>query len=297
MKFFKKAGIAAILLSLLTLAGCGGVQNSADTDNGKLKVYTSFYAIYDFVNKIGGDKIELTNVVPTGTEPHDWEPAIKDMASFENCDILFYNGAGMESWIEKVQSSVSNNLEYVELSDGIADENAADPHIWLSPANAKLMAERIAEVLSQADAENAAYYGNNLSDFEQKLDELDKNYKTVTTSFKNKDIVVSHEAYSYLCAEYGLNQVSIDGISADSEPSPEKMKQLVNYINDNNIKYIFYEELLSPKTAQTLATETGAQLLPLNPFEGLTDDEIAAGEDYISVMEENLNNINTALGE
>lgn len=297
MKFFKKAGIAAILLSLLTLAGCGGVQNSADTDNGKLKVYTSFYAIYDFVNKIGGDKIELTNVVPTGTEPHDWEPAIKDMASFENCDILFYNGAGMESWIEKVQSSVSNNLEYVELSDGIADENASDPHIWLSPANAKLMAERIAEVLSQADTENAAYYGNNLSDFEQKLDELDKNYKTLTTSFKNKDIVVSHEAYSYLCSEYGLNQVSIDGISADSEPSPEKMKQLVNYINDNNIKYIFFEELLSPKTAQTLATETGAQLLPLNPFEGLTDDEIAAGEDYISVMEENLNNINTALGE
>lgn len=292
----KITALACALLSLsVVFTGCAKTANTADS--GKLQVYTSFYALYDFTEKIGGDDIELVNIVPTGTEPHDWEPTVHDMASLENCDILFYNGLGMESWIEKVQSSVTNDIEYVELADGIANENAEDPHVWLSPVNAKKMAEKIKDTLVANDSENAEDYEQNYSDFAEKLDELDEEYKSSLSELDNKSIVVSHEAYSYLCDEYGLEQIAIDGIFADSEPSPDKMKEIVNFINDNNIKYIFYEELISKKTAQTLADETGAVLLSLNPYEGLTDDEIAQGEDYISVMQENLQNLKLALGD
>ncbi len=288
--------ICVILAISLIFSGCADKTETAD--NGKLKVYTSFYALYDFTEKIGGDKIDLVNIVPTGTEPHDWEPSVHDMASLENCDILFYNGLGMESWIEKVQNSVSNpNIQYIELSSGLADENAQDPHIWLSPIKTKEIAKKITDTLSQSDSENADYYNENYNTFAAELDSLDSDYKATLSPLPNKNIVVSHEAYSYLCSEYGLEQRAIDGIFADSEPSPDKMKDIVNYIKANDIKYIFYEELVSPKTAQTLATETGANLLCLNPFEGLTDEEIANGDDYISVMRKNLENLTTALKE
>jgi zinc transport system substrate-binding protein len=294
-----KKRITALACALLSLSvAFTGCTKTTDTENsGKLQVYTSFYALYDFAEKIGGDDVELVNIVPTGTEPHDWEPTVHDMASLENCDILFYNGLGMESWIEKVQSSVTNDIEYVELADGLANENAEDPHVWLSPVKAKEMAEKIKDTLVANDSENAEDYEQNYNDFAEELDELDEEYKSSLSNVDNKSIVVSHEAYSYLCDEYGLEQIAIDGIFADSEPSPDKMKEIVNFINDNNIKYIFYEELISKKTAQTLADETGAVLLSLNPYEGLTDDEIAQGEDYISVMEENLQNLKLALGD
>lgn len=289
--------ITALLLAAVILTGCSGVASNK-AENEKLQVYTSFYTVYDIVNSIGGDKIDLYNIVPTGTEPHEWEPSVHDMAKLESFDILFYNGCGIDDWVDKVKASVSNDKAvYGEMSQGIADENAGDPHVWLSPINTKKMAEKAAQVLSDVDGENKEYYMENLAAYEAQLDELDKAYRDTLSGLPNKDIVVSHMAYSYMCSEYGLNQMAIDGINADSEPSPDKMKEIISFIKDNNVKYIFYEELLSQKTAQTIADETGASLLPLNPFEGLTEEQLAAGENYITVMQANLESLKTALGE
>ena len=286
--------ISFILLSVFTSACSQSVVIS-----DKPQIYTSFYAIYDFVTEIAGDKAEVYNIVPTGTEPHDWEPTVQDMAKLNSADVLFYNGLGMEHWIDKVQNSLSNSdTEFVQLSEGVdVDEKAGDPHIWLDPSNVKIMCSNIYNTLCEIDPDNKALYEANYNNYIVQLSSLDTTYKDTIANLpgNNRTIVVSHEAYSYLCNAYGLNQVSIDGISADSEPSPEKMMELISFIKDNNINYIFYEELLSQKTAQTLADETGAQLLSLNPFEGLTEEEIANGENYISVMLRNLENIKTAL--
>ena len=288
------AAISLLLLSVFTSA-C----SLSGEVSGKPRIYTSFYAIYDFASEIAGDKADIYNIVPTGTEPHDWEPTVQDMAKLNKADVLFYNGLGMEHWIDKVQGSLSDSdTKFVQLSEGVeVNENAGDPHIWLDPSNVKIMCSNIYKTLCEIDPDNKALYEANYNNYIVQLSSLDQTYRDTIENLpkNNRSIVVSHEAYSYLCDAYGLNQVPIDGISADSEPSPEKMMELINFINDNNIKYIFYEELVSQKTAQTLADETGAQLLPLNPFEGLTEEEMANGDNYISVMLENLENIKTAL--
>lgn len=278
------------VLSLGTV-GCG----NKSAESTKPQIYTSFYAIYDFTKEIAGDNVDVHNMVPAGTEPHDWEPTVQDMAKLNNADAVFYNGLNMESWIDKVQNSLDAS-KFVCLSDGVnVSDTASDPHIWLNPQNVKIMCEKIYTTLSQIDPDNKAIYEENYNNYVAKLDKLDNDFKTTIESLPNKNIVVSHQAYSYLCNAYGLEQVAIDGISADSEPSPDKMMSLINFVKTNNVKYIFYEELVSQKTAETLSSETGAKLLPLNPFEGLTDDEIANGDNYISVMYENLENIKTAL--
>lgn len=281
-----------ILALMLILTGCGSAP--VKTSN-KPQIYTSFYAIYDFVEKIGGDKVDVHNLVPSGTEPHDWEPSSKDMLNLNSADVLFYNGLGMESWIDKVKGAVNGeNPKYVELSAPF-EHTKNDPHIWLDPKNVITMSQEICDTLSDLDPSNEEYYKENLAIFTAQLNKLDNDFKTQLSNVSSKKIVVSHEAYSYLCSAYGLEQTSIDGISADSEPSPAKMKEIADYIKTNNVKYIFFEELVSPKIAQSLADETGVQLLALNPFEGLDQEDIDNGADYISVMEENLKNLVTAL--
>lgn len=291
----KITGVLASLFILMIFTGC----SQGETVSDKPQIYTSFYAIYDFTSEIAGDNADVHNVVPVGTEPHDWEPTAMNMAEMAEGDILFYNGLGMESWIEKAQASLEGeNIKFVKVSEGVkTDENSGDPHIWLDPSNAEIMCENIYNALCEADPENSESYEANYNEYISQIETVDKSYReTLSDVPENKrNIVVSHEAYSYLCSAYGLEQVAVSGISADSEPSPDKMMELINFVKENNIKYIFYEELLSPKTAETLAEETGAQLLPLNPFEGLTEEEIAQGDNYISVMLRNLDNLNTAL--
>lgn len=291
------------------LIGCEKEKNAADPS--KLQVYTSFYGVYDFVSKIGGDKIQVYNIVPTGTEPHNWEPTSGDMMNLSKGDILFFNGAGMENWVDKVKAAVENeNLKYIKLSEGIeliksrhshkdagedSDLDSIDPHIWLNPMNAKKEAETIKNALSAADPSNAEYYNKNYEEFAKKADELDTDFKNMTDRAKNKAIVVAHEAYGYLCEAYGIEQIAIEGLSADSEPSPAKMAEISKFIKDNGVRYIFFEKLLSAKAAEVISEETGAELLVLNPFEGLAEEDIEAGADYFSVMRENFENIKKAI--
>lgn len=292
MKRLISAILSLVILSVL-LTGCQDSQGKSD----KLQIYTSFYALYDFTKEITGDHADIYNMVSPGTEPHDWEPTVQDMAKLNNADIVFYNGIGMEGWIDKVQASLTDSrASFVCLSDGVpVDKESGDPHIWLDPNNVKIMCKSILDEVCKADPENKAVYEANYGNYIMALESLDSEWKRGTSSLSSKNIVVSHEAYSYLCNAYGLTQTAIDGISADSEPSPEKMMELINFVKENNIKYIFCEELVSKKTAETLASETGTELLPLNPFEGLTEEEIENGENYITVMQKNLENIETAL--
>lgn len=284
-------------------------SSNAIEDNGintgsKLKVYTSFYPLYDFAVKIGGDKIKVTNLVPAGTEPHDWEPATTDILSLEKGNIFIYNGAGLEHWVEQVTASLENkDLLLVNASDGITliqgndkeGGSSYDPHIWLSIMNAKKEMENIKNALVKADPDNKDFYEANFMKYGAEFDALDAKFKEKLSALPDKDIVVAHQAFAYLCSDYGLNQVAIEGLGADSEPDAKRMAEIVDFARNKNIKTIFFEELVSPKVAQAIASEIGASTDVLNPLEGLTQEQVNAGEDYLSVMEENLNALVKAL--
>ncbi|WP_334137561.1 metal ABC transporter substrate-binding protein [Muricomes intestini] len=290
-------------------------EKQVRSDSKRLKVMASFYPIYDFAQKVGGDKVEVINMVPAGTEPHDWEPAATDIKQLEEADVFVYNGAGMEHWTEDVLDSLDNKgLTVVEASEGLElmegeahdeEEEAEheekgtsyDPHVWLSPMNAKIEMENIKNALADADPENENYYTKNYEKYAAECDKLDTFYKEGLADTKSKDVIAAHEAFGYLCKAYGLNQVGIEGLSPDSEPDPARMDEIIQFAKEHKVKTIFFEELVSPKVAETIADEIGAKTEVLNPLEGLSDEEMESGEDYFSVMETNLKVLKKALNQ
>ena len=172
-----------------------------------------------------------------------------------------------------------------------------DPHVWLSPKNAKAELKNIERALIKADPDNKADYQANYKKYAEKFDELDEQYQNELSKVKGRSIVVSHEAYGYLCDEFGLTQMPITGMDAEGEPNAKTMAQIVQFIKDNNVKTVFGEDLVSQKVAKTIADETGAECVQLNPVEGLTDKQLEAGEDYLAVMQDNLDKLVKALNQ
>lgn len=322
-RFWRILLIGSLILFLL--AGCGSAQNppagnskDGEGSGDKLSVYTSFYPMYDFASKVGGDKVNIVNMVPAGTEPHDWEPTASDVSGLENAAVFIYNGAGMEHWVEDVLKSLQNKeLIAVEASKGLTlmeghhdhededehkeedkhseEEEEYDPHVWLSPLNAKQQMENIKNSFIQADPGNKDYYEANYTKYAEDFDALDKEFKDTLSSLTKKDIIVSHEAFGYLCKAYGLNQIGIEGLSPDSEPDPARMAEIIEFAREHKVKVIFFEELVSPKVAETIADATKAETVVLSPIEGLSEEQIAAGDDYFSVMRQNLKELKAAL--
>ena len=281
--------------------GVRGLESQKSS--GMLQVVTSFYPLYFFAERIGGDKAVVTNIVPAGAEPHDYEPTAQDMARMEKSRLIVVNGGGLEAWSDRLAKNISaKNTTIVVAGEGLLTREmtedgavTTDPHIWLDPVLAKKMAERVALGFEAADSENAAFYRENASRLLEQLDDLDAAYRSGLHTCAEKNIITSHAAFGYVAAEYGFNQVSIAGLSPDAEPSPSELARIAQFAKTNNVRYIFFESLVSPKLSQTIATEVGAGTLVLNPIEGLSDEEIARGEEYFSVMRENLVNLQTAL--
>lgn len=327
MKMLKK--VTVLLLLICMLVGCSGKagSNVGFQEEDKLSVVTTIYPVYDFACNVAGDKAEIINLVPAGVEPHDFELSTGDMQLLEQADVFIYNGADMEHFVDKTLAAISNDdLIIVECAKDVQllqathshgdeeelheeeaeadledahtheeDEVQLDPHTWLSISNAIIETEAIKNALVKADAENADYYETNFETYKEKLLALQEKYETELTDVKRDTIVVAHEAFGYLCQEYGLQQEGIEGLTADSEPDSARMKEIIDFCKDNEIRFIFFEELVSPKVAETVASEVGAQTLVLNPIEGLTSEQETQGLDYIGLMEENLEALKTAL--
>ena len=332
-RFYMVSALAAAAALSLGTAVYAADNDASESSEQKLKVMASFYPMYDFAVKVGGDKVDVTNMVPAGTEPHDWEPAATDIKDLENADVFIYNGAGMEHWTEDVLNSLENkDLKVVEASKGLtllegkeeeaedseasdsassdssnsdssesdtsdSNEIVYDPHVWLSPLNAKAEMENIKDALVEADPDNKDYYETNFETYAEKFDQLDTDYKEGLANTKSKNLITSHEAFGYLCKAYGLNQVGIEGLSADSEPDAARMDEIIKFAKENDVKTIFFEELVSPKVSETIASEIDADTAVLNPLEGLSDEELANGEDYFSIMESNLKTLEDALNK
>jgi len=279
------------MAALCAIAG-GCADNAKSRRGGKPAIYTSFYAMYRFTLSIAGDKADVTNLVPPGSEPHDWEPTTKDMASLSGADLFIYNGAGMEGFIDNLKQNLSG-VTFVDASAGIPVISATQPHIWLDPALAKQQLQTIAAAVEATDPANKTYYENNLNTLEAKLDALDAEYARAARAFARRDIVVAHNAYAYLCKRYNINMIALDENGGGQEPSPAFMARTVDYMRQNGINYVFKDELDSPKVVDTIANETGAHVLTLYTFEGAPQGGQPA--DYFACMEKNLAALKTAL--
>ncbi len=292
----RKLLIIIIVITIVTV-GLFLFNNKDNTSNkdDRIKVVTSFYPLYFFTSQIGGDKIEVFNITPSGAEPHSYEPTAKDMALIEDGDLLILNGGGLEGWEDNLKNNILDKNKIIIVGDGIINVEKSDPHIWLSPKLAIKIVGKIEERLSYIDPTNSEYYKNNLELLEKKLFNLDLNFTEGLSNCKNKDVVTAHMAFGYLAKDYGFSQTSISGLSTEEEPSTREMIKLSNFVRNNNIKYIFYESLMSPKLSDTIAEETGALTLVLNPIAGLTNNEKISGEDYFSLMKQNLINLKIAL--
>ena len=294
--------LAIIFISLLILA----IKSNNKTFvifSHKLQVVASFYPLYFFTSQIGGERADVLNIIPAGAEPHDYEPTAQDIAKIESSDLLVINGGGVEAWA----NNIKENIDLKKTTIVIAGENLMtqqiveegekiiDPHVWLSPVLVLQMVDKISTEFIKKDSNNTSYYQSNAKILKEKLASLDSDYKQGLSNCAEKNIITSHAAFGYLATTYNLNQIAITGVSPGSEPSPKQLAEVAKFAKDNNLKYIFFESLVSPKLSQTIATEIGAKTLVLNPIEGLTNDEIALGKDYFSEMRNNLANLKIAL--
>jgi len=306
----RKAALALLLCGVgLFFSACGATVPAAPVavGDGRMQVITSFYAMRDFAEKIGGDKIDCRTLVPAGVEPHDWEPSPGDRAALQKADVFLYNGAGMEAFTDALLPALPRDQPLVmKASRGIsligpsASSDArggagSDPHVWLNPENAKIEMRNICDAFNQKDPRDKPYFEANYAKYASQLEALDEEYQTVLSACPKKDIVVAHQAFGYLCERYGLNQTAIEGVQADGDPPPAKLARIIQFVRQQGIKTIFYEELVSSDLAQSVAKQTGAMAVALSPIEGLSAAEEKAGDDYFSLMRKNLDALKAAL--
>lgn len=272
----------------------------SDASN-KLKVAASFYPLAHFAEQVGGDKVEIIKIIPGGADPHEYEPTAKDMVKIQTSQVFIFNGAGLEPWAERILGKLKKKgVLTLQMSENFklrGEEGGSkyDPHIWLDPLFAVKEVELIRDILVRADPANGDYYRDRCAVYTGRLLQLHERYDRGLKSCKNRDIVVSHNAFGYLAGRYGFEVYAITGLSPEEEPSPRRMAEIIKLSKAKNIKYVFTELLVSPKIAQTIANEVGAEVLVFNHASELSDNDIMAGKTYISVMDENLNNLRLAL--
>ncbi|QGP93905.1 High-affinity zinc uptake system binding-protein ZnuA [Neomoorella glycerini] len=300
MNVWRRLSSVALVLLIFSLiffaGGCRASKSPLQPESaaGPLKIYTTFYPLYDFTQKIVGDRAVVENLQPVGVEPHGYEPSPQQIASIYTGKLFIFLGEPMDPWAKKIEGQLNaKGVMTLEAGKGLIENN--DPHIWLDPVLAGEISRRIYEAVVKVDGDNKGYYEKNLQELEQKFTMLDKQYREALAGVTRKDFVTSHAAFGYLAKRYGLEQIPISGLSPQQEPSAQQMAELITLCRSKGVKYIFFETLASPKLAETLARETGAGTLVLNPIGGLTPEEIKAGEDYFSIMAKNLASLKQAL--
>ena len=292
--------IIIFILLILLITGCSPKGNSNKTVGEKPIVYTSFYPLYFLTNEIGRDNIDARMVIPIGVDSHDYEPSMKQLKDLEEADMFIYNGAGFEAWVDKLIGTIVDEEKTLRASDEvelIEISGTVDPHIWLNPENMNSIGEKIKDRLTSLDKENKDEHEKNFKDLSSRLKTLDNQFLEELTIKKKDTILVSHSAFAYMAKRYDFEQISVAGISPEQEPSPRTIANIIEIVEEEGYEYIFLETLANPKTVDIIAEEANLKTLVLNPIEGLTEEEVNNGEDYISIMGKNLENLKKALVE
>ncbi|MET0496306.1 MAG: metal ABC transporter substrate-binding protein [Actinoplanes sp.] len=294
-------------LALGATAACGEPA-SGFSDNGKLDVVTAFYPLEFLSSRIGGEAVAVTELTKPGAEPHDvelnprqvgqvadaglvvylkgFQPAVDEAVAQEAADKAFDAGSAVELLPATEHEHEPGEEEHAESSGG------RDPHVWLDPVRFATISDQLAVRLGQADPARAAEFTTRAQALHAELDKLNAEFAQALKTCERRAIVTSHAAFHYLADRYGLTEVGITGISPEAEPSPQRLAHVAEEAKATGTTTIFFETLVSPKVAETIAREVGAKTAVLDPLEGLTEP----GADYFSVMRSNLTALTTALG-
>jgi len=269
-------------------AGCGPATGA----KGKTTVVAAFYPLAFVAEEIGGPKVDVANLTPAGAEPHDIELTPGDVARIQTTDVVLYLSHGFQPAVEQAVAGTHGKridvLAGIGLRRGVGDEaGKTDPHVWLDPVLFARIVKRIGSALGRS---------SQASGLAARVLALDGAYRKGLAHCARQDFVTSHAAFGYLAARYHLHQIPITGIDPESEPSPKRLAELIALVKREHVKTVFFERLVSPRLAETVARDAGAKTAVLDPIEGLTSSEQAHGDDYLTLMRRNLRELRGALG-
>lgn len=280
------------LLCAALLAGCSA---GAGQHDGKLRVVASAYPFAWLAEQVGGADVEVSNLVPPGAEPHDIELTPKQAVRVEQAAVVVY----LKDFQPSVDDALGSGKQGFDLGKVVTqqalttgdEQTPKDPHIWLDPVRMEAAADALAARLAEQDSAHAASYRSRAAALKRQLQEVDTVFQADLMGCERHEFVTSHSAFGYLASRYGLTQRGITGVSPDEEPSPKKVAEVAEYAKDHHVTTIFFETLVDPKVAKTVANEIGAKAAVLDPIEG-----VSGGDDYLSVQRRNAAALKTALG-
>ena len=276
--------LAAVLLAI-GYVGLFVIDYDYGEESEKLQVVTSFYPLYFFASEIGGDRAEISSLIPNNMEPHSWNPKPSDLIGTSRSDVFVYNGGGFEPWADGFIAQLENEVEVVDTSEGI-EVGSNDPHFWLDPLTAKVQVDNIASAFIMADPENATYYQANAADLKSRLDQLDQDFTAGLEGRTKNDIVTTHEGFNYLAMRYGFEAHAAIGISGDEQPSVQDMARLTDLIVGLGLHYVFSEPTFNDAVMQQISDQTGVEVLVLDGVH--SQSGVNSDKDYFEMMYANL---------
>ena len=313
--------LAATTAALFALAGATACSTDgpAGADPDRVDVVAGFYPLQFLAERIGGDAVAVTNLARPGAEPHDLELNPLQVGQISEAELIVFlhgfqpavdeaveqNGGDRAFDVATVQPLLDatagghdhdhgdeDDHAGEEKHDDKASDGAKDPHVWLDPTRLATIGDKLAERLGTVDPDRAGEYTQRAATLRTELEKLDTEFTEGLKTCQRREIVVSHTAFGYLTQKYQLEQIGITGLSPEHEPSAQRLAAVVEEAREHQATTIFFETLVSPKVAETIAREVGAQTAVLDPIEGLSAEN---GADYLSVMRTNLQTLRTAL--
>lgn len=301
--------LLALVLCASVFSSCRGTFNA---ENGKLTIVATLFPQYDFAREIAGSYADISLLLKPGVDSHSYEPTPQDIIKINNADVFLYTGEYMEAWAHDIIKSIESDVIVVDVSKGISldtlkehshiegdshNHENYDPHIWTNPVFAKTMVESISSALQQADLENAHIYAENAENYTKKLDKLDEDMFNMLKEARQDTICFGDRfAMHYFAKHYNLNYISAyDSCSEETEPSAKALAEIIDTINEKEIKAVFYAELTQQTAARTISESTGAKLLMLHSCHNVSKAELESGATYISLMYQNLENLREGL--
>lgn len=279
-------GTSTVLLGLPFLAACGSTTGASESSLSPVSVVAAFYPLQYAAQQVGGSAVSVTNLTSPGVEPHDLELSAAQVAEISKADLVLYV-KGFQPAVDDAiaQQAADRAIDVTANLTLLAGDDGADPHVWLDPANMSAIGKTIASRLSSIDPAAKSTFTSGSAALTTAMTALTRDYKAALGNCASDKLVVSHDAFGYLAKAFGFTQMGISGLNPEAEPSPARMREIADFVSTNNVSTIYYETLVDPKVAQTLATETGVTAAMLDPLEGLAADSTG---DYLSVMKDNL---------
>jgi zinc transport system substrate-binding protein len=296
-------------------------QSKQEGTEAKPIVSVSTFSLLEVANAVAGDAIDVRSIIPLGGDAHMFSPNPSQVAHISNGILFVYSGAGFETWAEGVKNTLPKTTEVIDMSQYVTlqkggeehhdeanhgdedhrDEHqhhqrgAYDPHYWLDINNMIKMTQTMDAEFSKLLPDKAEQFHKNAAVYIAELQKLKGEYTAGLRECKNRTLVSNHDAFGYLARSNNLENISVIGLSSDEQPSAKNIADIIRVVKEYGVKTIFFEELINDNVSQTIAKETGAKAVPLQPLENISEDELKSHQTYLSLMRENLKKLREAM--